>query len=127
MLVDSGYWTLIRIPCSCTYIQAVSMTDRRSNDTDNCLCILQYEHLSRDHECLASVVFEFLTVLKWKTLPILNTKELVMWRRELLWSHQDMYTSMFFFVSIVTSRFEFVIAFKSPVIIFMADNNDDDD
>ena len=65
------------IPYSCNArIHAVGMIDYLSNGTGASLCILQYEHMSRGRGCSASVVFKFLTVLKWCTLPMLNKKEL---------------------------------------------------
>ena len=57
-----------------TRARAVGVTDCRINDTDASLCIRLHEHVSRVRVCPASAVSELLTVLKWRTLSMLNKK-----------------------------------------------------
>ena len=63
-------------------IQAVVVCDHRSNGTDTSRHILQFEHVSKDRVCPASVVFDF--------LPMSDKKELDM-RRQTRYTQSDFF------------------------------------
>ena len=65
-------------------VQVVGVTDRCRDDMDTSQQIFPHEHVSGDRARPASVLFEFVTVLKWWTISLLNKKTLDMQRLEVL-------------------------------------------
>ncbi len=101
------------------------MTDRHNNGTDTSLGILLFEHISRDRVCPASVIFDFLTVLKMvdRTDEKAGHTETRIILVTIRYAQID-----FWGIFIVIFCFAIVIASKLPVIsFFMTDDNTNND
>ena len=88
------------------------MVDRRSNDTGTSLRILQYGHvLHMPGLCR----IRFLTILKWRTLPLLNKKELDIRRQESFWSLSGTHTSIFWRFQLLTPALRLLQPLNRPL------------
>ena len=54
----------------------MGVTERRTNDANTSYVYCSINLVSGDHTRSPSVVFEFVTVVKWQAIPILNKKTL---------------------------------------------------